>query len=75
MPMKKNLIVFASNTGNTEKVAKEIAKNFERHGWSNDLKKLPDDYDWENRWSSVVPPSSTLNSLEMRSKTSLIPLT
>ena len=48
MPMKKNLIVFASNTGNTEKVAKEIAKNFERHGWSNELKKLPNDYDVKN---------------------------
>jgi len=46
--MKKNLIVFASKTGNTEKVALEIAKNFERHGWSNDLKKLPDDYDTNN---------------------------
>ena len=43
--MKKNLIVFASKTGNTEKVAKEIGKNFERHGWRNILKKLPDDYD------------------------------
>jgi flavodoxin len=48
MAVKKNLIVFASNTGNTEKVAKEIAINFERHGWSNDLKKLPNDYDAKN---------------------------
>ncbi|MFC1534132.1 flavodoxin family protein [Thermodesulfobacteriota bacterium] len=46
--MKKNLIVYASNTGNTEKVAKEIAKHFERHGWSNDLNKIPDDYDAKN---------------------------
>jgi flavodoxin len=43
--VKKNLIVFASNTGNTEKVAREIGEGFERHGWSNDLKKLPADYD------------------------------
>ena len=46
--MKKNLIVYASQTGNTEQVAKEIAKNFKRYGWSNDLKKLPDDYDAKN---------------------------
>jgi flavodoxin len=46
--MKKNLIVYASKTGNTEKIAKEIAKNFERFGWTNDLRKLPDDYDVEN---------------------------
>lgn len=43
--MKKNLIVYASRTGNTEKIAGELAKNFERFGWENDLKKLPDDYD------------------------------
>lgn len=43
--MKKNLIVYASRTGNTEKIAGELAKNFERYGWKNDLKKLPDDYD------------------------------
>ena len=43
--MKKNLIVFASRTGNTEKIAGELAKNFKRYGWENDLKKLPDDYD------------------------------
>lgn len=46
--MKKNLIVYASRTGNTEKVAKEIGKSFERYGWSNELKKLPDDYDTNN---------------------------
>lgn len=43
--MTKNLIVYASRTGNTEKIAKELAKNFARYGWENDLKKLPDDYD------------------------------
>jgi flavorubredoxin len=43
--MKKNLIVYASRTGNTEKIALELAKNFERHGWTNDLRKLPDKYD------------------------------
>ena len=48
MNMIRNLIVFASRTGNTEKVAKEIAKNFERHGWNCDLKKLSDDYDAKN---------------------------
>ena len=46
--MKINLIVYASKTGNTEKIAKEIGKNFERYGWSNDLKKIPDDYDVKN---------------------------
>ena len=46
--MKKNLIVYASKTGNTEKVADEIANNFEKHGWTNDMKKLPDDYDTKN---------------------------
>ena len=46
--MKKNLIVYASQTGNTERIAKEISKNFERHGWSNHLKKLSDDYDVNN---------------------------
>jgi flavodoxin len=46
--MKRNLIVFASKTGNTEKIAREIGKSFERHGWTSDLKKLPDDYDAKN---------------------------
>ncbi len=46
--MKKNLIVYASRTGNTEKTAMELAKNFERYGWASDLKKLPDDYDAKN---------------------------
>ncbi len=46
--MKKNLIVFASRTGNTEKVAREIERSFERHGWGSDMKKLPDDYDARN---------------------------
>ena len=39
---------YASHTGNTEKVAKELAKNFERHGWTCDLKNIPDDYDAKN---------------------------
>jgi flavodoxin len=43
--MKKCLILYASNTGNTEKVALEIRKGFERHGWQADLKKIPKDYD------------------------------
>ena len=46
--MKRNLIVYASRTGNTEKVAHELAKNFERYGWTNELKKLADDYDAEH---------------------------
>jgi flavorubredoxin len=46
--MKKNLIVYASRTGNTEKIANELAKNFTRHGWENVLKKLPDKYDAKN---------------------------
>ena len=46
--MKKNLIVYASNTGNTEQIAREIGKNFERYGWSNDLKKISPDYDTKN---------------------------
>jgi flavodoxin len=46
--MKKNLIVYASRTGNTGKIAKEIGKNFEKHGWSNDLKKISAEYDVEN---------------------------
>ncbi len=43
--MKKNLIVYASRSGNTEKIAEALAKNFDRYGWESDLKKLPDDYD------------------------------
>ena len=43
--MKKNLIVYASRTGNTEKVAHELSENFDRYGWESILKKLPDDYD------------------------------
>ena len=46
--MKKNLIVYASKTGNTERIAKEISKNFERYGWGSYLKKLSDDYDVKN---------------------------
>ena len=46
--MKRNLIVYASKTGNTEMVANEMAKHFETHGWTNDMKKLPDDYDTKN---------------------------
>jgi flavodoxin len=46
--VKNNLIVYASKTGNTEKIAKEIAKQFERFGWTNDLRKLSDDYDAKN---------------------------
>ena len=46
--MKKNVIVYASNTGNTEKIAIELKKNFDRYGWDCTLKKLPNDYDFEN---------------------------
>jgi flavodoxin len=46
--MTKNLIVYASRTGNTAKVAEELAKNFRRYDWTNDLKKIPDDYDVKN---------------------------
>ena len=46
--MKKNLIVYASNTGNTEKIAIELKKNFDRYGWECTLKKLANDYDVEN---------------------------
>lgn len=45
---KKNLIVYMSNTGNTEMIAKEIAKNFGKYGWHNDLKKINKDYDVKN---------------------------
>ncbi|MBN2062201.1 MAG: flavodoxin family protein [Deltaproteobacteria bacterium] len=31
---KNNLIVYMSDTGNTEMIAKEIAKNFEKYGWN-----------------------------------------
>lgn len=46
--MKKNLILYASNTGNTEKVAIELKNSFDRHGWDSTLKKLPEDYDVKN---------------------------
>ncbi len=46
--MKKNIIVYASNTGNTEKVANALKDNFDRYGWESTLKKLPEDYDVEN---------------------------
>lgn len=45
MPMKKNLIVYASNTGNTEKVARALERGFVRHGWSSALIKLAEDHD------------------------------
>ena len=43
--MKKNLILYGSNTGSTEKVAFEIERAFLRHGWHSDLKKLNANYD------------------------------
>lgn len=46
--MKKNLILYASNTGNTEKIAMALKENFDRHGWQSILKKLPSDYDVEH---------------------------
>ena len=46
--MKKNLIVYASNTGNTEKIAMALKNNFNRYGWECTLKKLANDYDVEN---------------------------
>ena len=46
--MKKNLIVYASNTGNTEKVALELKRHFDRYGWESTVKKLPKDYDVKN---------------------------
>ena len=46
--MKKNLIVYASNTGNTEKIAIALKENFDRYGWDSTLKKLPSDYDVEH---------------------------
>ncbi|MBN2568437.1 MAG: hypothetical protein JXB42_03290, partial [Deltaproteobacteria bacterium] len=39
---------YASNTGNTEKIARELENNFEKYGWSNELKKIPKDYDVKN---------------------------
>ena len=45
---KKNLIIYMSNTGNTEMIAKEIGKNFEKYGWENDFKKISKDYDVKN---------------------------
>jgi len=46
--MKRNLIVYASNTGNTERIAVALKENFERHGWHSTLMKLPVDYDVEH---------------------------
>ena len=46
--MKKNLIVYASNTGNTEKIAIALKDDFDRYGWESTLKKLAEDYDTEN---------------------------
>ena len=37
---KKGLILYASVTGNTEKVAKAFGKAFENCGWSYDLVKI-----------------------------------
>ena len=37
---KRGLIMYASVTGNTEKVAKAFAKAFENCGWSYDLVKI-----------------------------------
>ena len=46
--MRKNLILFASNTGNTKKVAEELKRSFYRHGWESVLKEIPQDYDVKN---------------------------
>jgi hypothetical protein len=37
---KKCLIIFSSETGNTQKVALRIKSTFERHGWSCDIFKI-----------------------------------
>ena len=37
---KKGLIMYASVTGNTEKVAKAFGKAFENVGWTYDLVKI-----------------------------------
>ena len=37
---KKSLILYASRTGNTEKVALRLKDVFERHGWQCDLLKI-----------------------------------
>ena len=46
--MRKSLILFASNTGNTRKVAEELKRGFDRHGWEGVLKEIPEDYDVKN---------------------------
>jgi len=37
---KKCLIIYSSNTGNTEKVALRFKSTFERHGWTCDMFKI-----------------------------------
>ena len=41
---KKNLIIYASLSGNTKKVAEKIAETFERHGWENTLVQIDQNY-------------------------------
>ena len=46
--MKKCLIVYASGTGNTEKIAFALERNFIRHHWYCDVKKITKNYDVNN---------------------------
>jgi flavorubredoxin len=43
--VKRNLILYASQTGNTEKVAKALGRGFQRWGWTSTYIRLPDDHD------------------------------
>jgi len=45
---KKCLILYASNTGNTEKVAFKIRETFDKHGWECDVFKIGRGYDVKN---------------------------
>jgi hypothetical protein len=42
---RKNLILYASLSGNTKKVAGRIAKTFEQKGWNNTLVQVDQKYD------------------------------
>ncbi len=46
--MKKCLIAYASNTGNTEKIATALEKNFIRHNWQCDVRKITENDDLKN---------------------------
>ena len=47
---KKSLILYASMTGNTEKVAQRFQQAFVKKGWECDIFKIDKKTDADNKW-------------------------